>query len=67
MQCDLAELLFEDLALADISRREHDAADRRVVHQVRRDRLDLAPDAVAVPQPPLEGAIDGPASRAVGD
>jgi hypothetical protein len=64
---DLLEPLLEHLALPDIASGEDDVADRRVVDQVGRHRLDLTPHAVTIPEAPLERVLARGAGRAGGD
>jgi len=45
MQATWGELSLERLAFPDVTRREHDLADGRVVEEVGRDRFHLAPNA----------------------
>ena len=54
MECLVAELLLERLALRDVSVVHDDAADRRVVEQVLRDRLEHPEGPVAVTRSELE-------------
>ena len=48
------ELALERLALLDVADREHEAADRRILEQVRQDHLGEEPLAAPPAQPPLE-------------
>ena len=56
----VGELLLELLALGRVARVEDDAADARVGEQVVRDRLEVAPAAIAVAQPELDSPVRAP-------
>ena len=67
VQRHLGELPLERLALPDVTRRQHDLADRGVCEKVRGNGLHLAPDAGPIPQSPLERRRDGAPGRHVRD